>query len=177
MSEPKHYSLEAETGRYELKGHDVDLRVANSWDELTRAFFDADKVTITDWKFANEFLSKYGVKANLKLNDALILQRNYEVVKPTRTLLYVALIAAALFVVGIVCYYLGAHQSETAVLVGGGTVVIVAVGICILFLRLGLAALKGSARVEIRSKWSMGKIANGEIELIRHGTNSEAHGE
>jgi len=34
MSEPKHYSLEAETGRYELKGHDVDLRVANSWDEL-----------------------------------------------------------------------------------------------------------------------------------------------
>jgi hypothetical protein len=61
--------------------------------------------------------------------------------------------------------------------VGGGTVVIVAIGICTLFLRLGLAALKGSARVEIRSKWSLGKIANGEIELIRHGTNSEAHGD
>jgi hypothetical protein len=165
MSEPEHYLLKA-----------ADLQVGNSWDELARAILDTDKVKITDWKFANEFLSKFGQTADLKLNDILVLQRRYEVVKPKRTFLYVALIAAALFVVGIVCYYLGAHQSETAMLVGGGTVVVVVLVICIVFWRLGLAALKGSARVEIRSKWSMGKIANSEFELIRHGPNSGAHG-
>lgn len=160
MSEPEHYSLKA-----------ADLRVGNSWDELARAFLDTDKVTITDWKFANEFLSKYGEKADLKVNDTLVLERRYEV-KPKRTYLYVALIAAALLIVGFVGYYIGAHQSETAVLVGGAIVLIVVLVICFVFLRLGLAALKGSARVEIRSKWTMGKIANGEFELIRHGTNS-----